>query len=401
MTSFRVPDIPDVTPSRETDHVVPNSVQKLSQPRPQKPTAVAPADSGPKLSEKDGVYRGPLTESVLKKYHSQHSSSKAGQEHDQHRLGASRKSPGGHKDDAEGTEYLSPPGGAAYQLPRFNMMSMEDMNGKVGNGGGLTVKDVLGNFADKMRQSLSYSHNQQEQNEHETELQLPLEILEEEDEFNGEEREDNSTLVEDNVPDMDIADRGITDKDIADNSTLPDDNQSRYSVTDYFKKYSSAIAQSYKNMPKVSTSETVPKQAWNANEKRRPKRQENVAMFDSVKTVPDESHNQRKDKRRYSLLSSSLTDDSDNRGKIYESDTSCRISSVTSPLSQSMQEELYRGTELDTSLSSIRETDSVVSSTTISTLSSFDDQAFQEGLANLDANIARVQQALKLTAQQH
>ena len=64
------------------------------------------------------------------------------------------------------------------------------------------------------------------------------------------------------------------------------------------------------------------------------------------------------------------------------------------------QRQLYQGTELDTTLSTIRESDdviSVISSAVTSSVSvtSIDDVEFREGLANLDANIARLQASLK------
>ena len=63
------------------------------------------------------------------------------------------------------------------------------------------------------------------------------------------------------------------------------------------------------------------------------------------------------------------------------------------------QRQLYQGTELDTSLSTIRESDdvlSVISSAVTSvSVTSIDDMEFREGLANLDANIARIHASLK------
>ncbi len=63
---------------------------------------------------------------------------------------------------------------------------------------------------------------------------------------------------------------------------------------------------------------------------------------------------------------------------------------------------MYAGTELDISLSTIKEgadTESVISSavTTASSITSVDDRAFKDGLASLDANIARIQAQLKQT----
>ena len=63
--------------------------------------------------------------------------------------------------------------------------------------------------------------------------------------------------------------------------------------------------------------------------------------------------------------------------------------------SDSPQKHLYKGTDLDTSLSSINEGDSIGTATTTTSISSVDDRVFRQGLANLDANIARVQQSLR------
>ena len=64
----------------------------------------------------------------------------------------------------------------------------------------------------------------------------------------------------------------------------------------------------------------------------------------------------------------------------------------------SPQVRLYRDTDLDTSLSSINDTTDAGSTgtgATTTSISSVDDRVFRQGLANLDANIARVQQSLR------
>ena len=111
--------------------------------------------------------------------------------------------------------------------------------------------------------------------------------------------------------------------------------ESRYSVTDYFKKYPDA-------MTSLVQQQQVPaqKQRWN----------------DAVFTSPHE-------------------------GVVSDGN----MSSNASP-----QVESYRGTDLDTSLSTI---DS--SGTTTGSISSVDDRMFRQGLANLDANIERVQKSLR------
>ncbi|XP_046376677.2 uncharacterized protein LOC124149259 [Haliotis rufescens] len=67
--------------------------------------------------------------------------------------------------------------------------------------------------------------------------------------------------------------------------------------------------------------------------------------------------------------------------------------------SSSLQSEAFKGTELDLSLSTIEEdVRSVVSAVTSTTsLSTVDDKAFREGIAALDANIAKVLNALEKT----
>ena len=63
------------------------------------------------------------------------------------------------------------------------------------------------------------------------------------------------------------------------------------------------------------------------------------------------------------------------------------------------QRQLYQGTELDTSLSTIRESDDalsvIFSAVTSVSVTSIDDIEFREGLANLDADIARIHASLK------
>ena len=59
------------------------------------------------------------------------------------------------------------------------------------------------------------------------------------------------------------------------------------------------------------------------------------------------------------------------------------------------QQRVYDKTELDNSWSTIDDVASVNTISTISTISSVDDRVFRSGLANLDANITKIQQALR------
>ena len=62
----------------------------------------------------------------------------------------------------------------------------------------------------------------------------------------------------------------------------------------------------------------------------------------------------------------------------------------------SFQDSMYKGTELDTSISTIDDGTSLESSAmTVSSVGTIDDSAFQQGLADLDANIAKIQEELK------
>ena len=139
--------------------------------------------------------------------------------------------------------------------------------------------------------------------------------------------------------------------------------QSRYSVTDYFEKYPS--------------SKSAAKTAWTAD------KQSKLGMEPHYKETsgPEETKN---DLARNTISVSSATPD---------------VSQEERFKTMTPQHQLYQGTELDTSLSTIRESDDVVSvissAVTSVSVTSIDDRDFREGLANLDANIARIQASLK------
>lgn len=86
-----------------------------------------------------------------------------------------------------------------------------------------------------------------------------------------------------------------------------------------------------------------------------------------------------------------------------ESSSDSSPSPLKGSLRPSVQSSLYKGTDLDTSLSTIPGAEdgrSVVSSeVSTDTVSTVDDHAFKRGLAALDANISRMQQQLRVTSQ--
>ena len=116
--------------------------------------------------------------------------------------------------------------------------------------------------------------------------------------------------------------------------------ESRYSVTDYFSKYPDAMTSLSQSQAPASNGGVKDGRSW-------------------------------RDDRVF--------------GSPNEGEGAGNASSHASP-----QVELYRGTDLDTSLSTI---DS--SGTTTGSISSVDDRMFRQGLANLDANIERVQKTLR------
>ena len=81
----------------------------------------------------------------------------------------------------------------------------------------------------------------------------------------------------------------------------------------------------------------------------------------------------------------------------------CRKSSEMAPpfqvdpeiIDSPPQGQVYKGTQLDTSLSTIKDAESVSSAVTWSSMSSFNDEMFQEGLQKLDDHIAQLQASLK------
>lgn len=170
-------------------------------------------------------------------------------------------------------------------------------------------------------------------------------------------------------------------------------NQTRYSVTDYFTTYPSLQPQQH--TPKNTELINKPTRTQAHMEPADTKPAADQATVNNApcadqqgiagSTAAGTSSQSEKEKR------SSLNTEQDRSGE-----------NGSSGQNVSAQEQLYRGTQLDTSLSTIRDTDdtvSVVSSEfttcTAASLISIDDQQFRDGLANLDANIAKMQASLK------
>jgi hypothetical protein len=142
---------------------------------------------------------------------------------------------------------------------------------------------------------------------------------------------------------------------------------------------------------------------------------EDIAGYSSIETDPAESestlteeHEEPKEVSRYSLtdyFNKYPKERPASMERLCEressDDTSSPISPLKNSLRPSLQSSLYKGTDLDTSISTIpgaEDGQSVISSeVSTDTISSIDDHAFKRGLAALDANIARMQQQLKLS----
>ena len=133
-------------------------------------------------------------------------------------------------------------------------------------------------------------------------------------------------------------------------------NQSRYSVTDYFRKYPQSAG-----VAEYSGFSTGP-----ISEERTPQSELKYATLDDTSFTHKESNS------NYNYLQNH----SGSRQLLQQNAT-------------------FQGTQLDTSVSAIDDTQSVATESTVSTAWTVDDQAFRKGLASLDANIARIQQKLR------
>ena len=158
--------------------------------------------------------------------------------------------------------------------------------------------------------------------------------------------------------------------------------QSRFSVTEYFEKYPQSKTEKY---PQSQTDKST-------NKENRPVLEPQTHSYQHDKPFDPEGDEK---PERGTSGNSTRTPLVENNSmpKAYHHEE--ERTKVITP-----QRQLYQGTELDTTLSTIRETDdviSVISSAVTSSVSvtSIDDVEFREGLANLDANIARLQASLK------
>ena len=148
--------------------------------------------------------------------------------------------------------------------------------------------------------------------------------------------------------------------------------QSRYSVTEYFEKY-----------PSSKTEKSTDKE-------NRPILGSQKSSYQHNKPFQHEGDEQ-PEIAAYRNSTSNPPVGNNSVPTIYQEEERTKV--------MTPQRQLYQGTELDTSLSTIRESDdvlSVISSAVTSvSVTSIDDMEFREGLANLDANIARIQASLK------
>lgn len=288
-------------------------------------------------------------------------------------------------DELDVTDYFFPPGASPFgqkllhresdilpaHKPDSDILTThkpEQPEGRDHNGGvsgGPTVKELLSSFTDRMRASLDLSMTWNDRNGKD-DVKVPsldLEKLDEESELSSGELSSNqdSTLIEDKDRDDPIED-GM-EQTVPDQSELLSGygnpasdtlqetqysgNVSRYSVTDYFNKYPKS---NNKRKPHVS----------DANDFR------NV---EATREFDDE---------------------------LFELPE--RIG--TSDLSK--QGSLYKGTILDTSLSTITAAEVVSvgtgSTTSVTSTTSLDDHMFREGLARLDADIEKIQLTLRHTS---
>ena len=163
---------------------------------------------------------------------------------------------------------------------------------------------------------------------------------------------------------------------------MSSNEQSRYSVTDYFEKYppAKACADQMPNTDPSSNKENKPVSGTSHFVK--PVHQTSDQFLSEIGKQPRTSE---------TLPNQAATTPSGG----YQV---AKNGQILTP-----QRQLYIGTELDTSLSTIRESDDVMSvissAVTTSSVTSIDDSEFRHGLANLDANIARMQASLKQVMQ--
>ena len=172
-----------------------------------------------------------------------------------------------------------------------------------------------------------------------------------------------------------------------------DEGESSYSVTDYFQKYPDAANKSGRKQM-LRQHEEMQEAVQSDAKKTAASRDHKSKMIDSA------MHDRIGKWAEQVVFSPSgvpmLFDDNNSSGSRGNGESD--VNTPTTQASSSPQVELYRGTDLDTSLSTIDDRtmscdrDSAVTSGSVS---SVDDRIFRQGLANLDANIERVQKSLQ------
>ena len=264
-------------------------------------------------------------------------------------------------DELDTTEYYIPPGASPFgpklrhnassllSLPEAAKKPAEAAEQDNGTTRGLTVRELLTDFTERMRVSLDLSRSLNDQSGH-TEPKVPLlelDKLEELSELSSGELDmtHEGTLVDcgeqEAVTPSETVPAHLTGGTSPALAAMYSGSVSRYSMTDYFQKYPDT------------------------------KSERNDFVGISTQHVDQ-----------------ALRDDS-KVGDELDLGARTRV-----PL---MQGSLYKGTALDTSLSTINAVDvvSVGSTNSATSTASLDDRMFREGLARLDADIAKIQQTLR------
>ena len=286
--------------------------------------------------------------------------------------------------DLDTTEYFVPPGASPlgqklYRVSKFNTGWDNVETSKPDtpqNSSEPTVKELLGSFADRMRQSLDLSKNISSQDGLSPGGYIPRSELEKVQELSLSTGEISSSRSSSFSQDFQPLNRPT--KEAAVSAGKQAESLSRYSVTDYFKKYPQVEMQSLEQIPLESSDQPV----LSPN---------HVSIYQGTPRVENKDMDP---------APSSNASFHDLQEEPLENDDSLMRTGL------SIQESLYKGTALDTSLSTIAtaETASVATADTITTKDSMctmnttmsvDEEVFKDGLAKLDAHIAKIQQALQ------
>ena len=165
------------------------------------------------------------------------------------------------------------------------------------------------------------------------------------------------------------------------------DEVSRYSITDYFKKYQHEDSDTL--VKKASDNlemNTLPKPGISSDVK-----------VESVNSIDDDGID-----ADYRETGQGQPSDLDSHSSQLVTPDSGKPKTHSSNGQNSFQDGVYKGTALETSISTISDIESVASSAmTLSSVGTIDDSNFQQGLADLDANIARIQAQLQASLAQY